>query len=74
MQQQLPFGGANYQFSWDGSRATTDAPRTVFSPQLGSHLNASYTQPLLRNFKIDAFRQQLYQSRNLQQMADIQLR
>jgi outer membrane protein TolC len=74
MQQILPIGGGNYQVSWDGSRATTDAPRTVFSPQLGSHLNASYTQPLLRNFRIDAFRQQLYQSQNLQQVADIQLR
>ncbi len=74
MQQVLPFGGANYQFSWDGSRATTDAPRTVFSPQLGSHLNMEYNQPLLRNFKIDTFRQQLFQSQNLQQVADIQLR
>ncbi len=74
VQQQLRFGGANYQLSWDGSRATTDAPRTVFSPQLGSHLNMEYTQPLLRNFKIDQFRQQLYQSQNLQQVADIQLR
>jgi outer membrane protein len=74
MQQVLPFGGANYQFSWDGSRATTDAPRTVFSPQLGSHLNMEYNQPLLRNFKIDTLRQQLFQSQNLQQIADIQLR
>ena len=59
LQQILPFGGANYQFSFDGSRATTDAPTHVFNPQLGSHLNATYTQPLLRNFKIDTFRQQL---------------
>lgn len=71
--QQLRFGGAQYQVTWDGSRLTSDAPRTVFSPQLGSHLNAVYTQPLLRNFRIDSFRQQLYQSRNQQQVADIQL-
>ncbi|HEY7055158.1 MAG TPA: TolC family protein [Vicinamibacterales bacterium] len=71
--QQLPFGGSNYQFSFDGSRSTTDAPRTIFSPQLGSHLNLVYNQPLLRNFRIDQFRQQLYQSKNLQSVADIQL-
>jgi outer membrane protein TolC len=73
VQQQLKFGGATYQLTWDGSRLTSDAPRTVFSPQLGSHLNAVYTQPLLRNFRIDSLRQQLYQSRNQQQVADIQL-
>ena len=73
VQQFLRVGGGNYQFSWDGSRATSDAPRTVFSPQLGSHVNAVYNQPLLRGFKIDSLRQQLLQSRNQQQVADIQL-
>ena len=73
MQQQLPFGGGNYTLSWDGSRSTSDAPRTVFSPQLGSDLIAVFNQPLLRNFRIDAARQQVLQSRNQQQVADIQL-
>lgn len=73
VQQQLKFGGASYQVTFDGSRLTSDAPRTVFSPQLGSHLNAVYTQPLLRNFRIDSLRQQLYQSRNQQEVADIEL-
>ena len=73
VQQQLKFGGGSYQVTWDASRQTTDAPRTVFSPQLGSHLNMQYTQPLLRNFRIDSLRQQVYQSRNQQQVADIQL-
>ena len=49
----------------DGSRATTDSAATVFNPQLGSNLNIDYTQPLLRNFKIDTFRQQLLLSQNL---------
>jgi outer membrane protein TolC len=71
--QQLRFGGASYQLSLDGSRAVSNAARTLFSPQLGSNLNAVYTQPLLRNFRIDATRQQLLLSLNQAQVADIQL-
>jgi outer membrane protein TolC len=73
VQQLLKWGGASYQLSIDGSRATSNAARTVFSPLLGSDFNGSYTQPLLRNFKIDATRQQLALSRNQSQSADIQL-
>jgi len=71
--QQLRFGGASYQLSLDGSRSTSNAARTLFSPQLGSNLNAQYTQPLLRNFKIDATRQQLLLAQNQAQSADIEL-
>jgi len=71
--QQLRFGGASYQLSLDGSRLTSNAARTVYSPQLGSNLSAVYTQPLLRNFKIDQFRQQLLLSQTQSAQADIQL-
>ena len=74
VQQVLPFGGSNYAVSCDGSRDVTDRPLAVFSPQLGSHLNAQFTQPLLRNFKIDALRQQVLLAHNQQRVADIQLR
>jgi outer membrane protein len=73
VQQALRWTGANYTLTWDGSRSTTDAPRTVFSPELNSHLNLTATQPLLRNFKIDAFRQQLLLSRTQSDVADLGL-
>ena len=73
VQQLLKWGGASYQVSLDGARLTSDAPHTPFSPQLGSNLNASYVQPLLRNFRIDAARQQLALSENQAKAADIQL-
>lgn len=72
LQQQTKWGG-NYQVTLDGSRSTTDAPRTSFSPQLGSNMSAVVNQPLLRNFKIDAFRQQLLQARTQQTVTDLQL-
>jgi outer membrane protein TolC len=73
VQQNMKWGGGSYQVALDGSRSTSNAARTLFSPQLGSNMNASYTQPLLRNFKIDALRQQLLLSRNNATIADIQL-
>lgn len=73
VQQNLKWGGGNYQLSFDGSRGTSDAPRVIFSPQLGSNFNAQYTQPLLRDFRIDGLRQQVLQARNQRQIADIQL-
>jgi outer membrane protein TolC len=73
VQQLLKWGGGSYQLSFDGSRATSNAARTLFSPQLGSDFNLTYTQPLLRNFKIDAARQNLLLSHNQAQAADIEL-
>jgi outer membrane protein len=70
--QLLRFGGASYQVSLDGSRATTTG-RSVANPSLGSNLNAVYTQPLLRNFRIDAARQQLFLSQNQSAAAALQL-
>ena len=71
LQQQLPWGG-NYQVSLDGSRSTTTG-FTSFNPTLRSNLNAQFDQPLLRNFRIDTFRQNLLLSRNQREVADIQL-
>jgi outer membrane protein len=73
VQQAMKWTGASYTFTWDGSRSTTDAPRTVFSPELNSHLNFTATQPLLRNFRIDSFRQQLLLSRVSSDTADLGL-
>lgn len=71
--QLVPWGGGRYQFTLDASRQTTNA-FTNYNPQLGSNFSAGYTQPLLRDFKIDSFRQQIMMSRNNQVIADLQLR
>lgn len=72
LQQQMQWGG-NYSLVFDGSRNTTNAINSVFNPQLGSGLNANFNQPLLRNFKIDASRLQLFQAKNQLQTADLLL-
>ncbi len=73
IRQQVPWGGGAYSIGFAGSRATSDAPRTAFSPQLGSDLDFSYDQPLLRGFRIDAFRQNIESAKNESTIVDLQL-
>lgn len=72
MQQQVPWGGGRYQVSLNASRLATTSTSS-FNPQLGSTLSMGYTQPLLRDFRIDTLRQQLLTSQKTQEIADIQL-
>ena len=73
VQQSLPWFGGRYSVGLDASKRTVNTP-VSFNPQLGSNLNASLTQPLLRNFMIDAPRQQLMVARKNEEIADLQLR
>ena len=71
--QLTPWYGGSYQVTFSNGRTTTNNIFTQFDPQLTTNLNASYTQPLLRNFKIDGVRQQLLVSQKNREIADTQL-
>jgi outer membrane protein TolC len=73
VRQNLPWGGGNYQVTWGGARIETTG-FTSFNPQLSSNLNAEMVQPLLRNFRIDAFRQQIMLNTKQREIADVGLR
>ena len=71
--QLLPWG-ADYNVTWNNTRAKSNSVYDSPNPALGSGLSGSYTQPLLRNFKIDSTRQQLLVGKKNQEMTDVQLR
>jgi outer membrane protein len=73
LQQLVPWGGGRYQVTWDASRLETSDASSRYNPQLGSGLNLSFTQPLLRNFAIDNARQQVLSSEKRVEIADVQL-
>jgi outer membrane protein len=73
VRQNVPWLGGRYSIGLSGLRFTSNAPRTPFSPQLGSDLDLGYTQPLLRGLKIDSFRQTILQTRKQLEIADVQL-
>src|SRR5258708_21590871 len=72
LNQTLPWGGS-YISNWNNSRFTTTNLFSTYSPQLASNVNFQYTQPLLRNFSVDAIRQQVAFSKKTRDLSDIQL-
>jgi outer membrane protein len=73
LNQILPWG-ANYSANVTSARQTTTNVWNNYSPQLQSGLNFNYTQPLVRNFRIDQIRQQYSLSKKVRDLSDIQLR
>jgi outer membrane protein TolC len=57
--QLMPWGGGNYQFGIDTSRTTTNSLISSLNPSLSARLQVAFSQPLLRDFKIDATRAQV---------------
>jgi outer membrane protein TolC len=71
--QLTPWKGGSYQVQFNNGRTTTNSVFSSFDPQLTSNISATYTQPLLRNFKIDGTRQQLLVSQKNKEISDTQL-
>jgi outer membrane protein len=65
--------GGQYDVRFNNTRSTTTNLLQGFNPQLNNVLTASYSQPLLRNFRIDGTRQQLLVSQKNKEISDTQL-
>ena len=57
--QLMPWGGGNYQVGVDTARTTTNNLLSSFNPSLTARLQLAFSQPLLRDFDIDAPRAQV---------------
>jgi HAE1 family hydrophobic/amphiphilic exporter-1 len=74
VQQALPWGGGNYAVGWDSARSTSNNFFSNFNPQLRSSLSLTFTQPILRGFKVDNTRQQVELGRKNREIADVGVR
>ena len=54
--QLVPWGGGSYLVGIDTSRTTTNSIISSFNPSLSARLQLAFSQPLLRDFSIDATR------------------
>jgi outer membrane protein len=66
--------GTEAAVAFDSGRQTTTNQFSSFNPTLSGNLDVVITQPLLRNFKFDGVRQQLFASRKNREIADVDLR
>jgi outer membrane protein TolC len=71
--QVLPWG-ANYSVGWDTNRNKSNSVYDSPNPSIFSNLTFNFTQPLLRNLKTDAARNQLVVSKMNREVSDIDLR
>src|SRR4029079_9699184 len=58
VRQRLRWGAGTWKVSWDTSRTTTNSTFSSFQPSLQSGFQAAFSQPLLKDRKMDAARQQ----------------
>jgi outer membrane protein TolC len=72
--QAVQWGGGSYQLDFNNNRSASTNAFSSFNPSYRSTFQASYTQPLLRGFKIDTTRQQIQVTRINRDIADIDLR
>ena len=72
--QEVGWGGGRYQVNFNNNRSASTNFFSSFNPSYRSNVQASYTQPLLRGFRIDPIRQQLRVTRINRDIADIDLR
>ena len=73
MSKNMWRGGGNYNLSWTNSRNETSATNSTCNPCFNSGLVGTFTQPLMRNFKIDNTRAAILTNEISQDIADITL-
>lgn len=67
VRQRLPWGSGTWKVSWDVARTTTNNPISNFDLSLQSGFEIAWSQPLLKDRKVDAARHQYaITKRNLQ--------
>ena len=72
--QAVPFGGGSFAVTINNTRSTTTSLNTLYSTQYAPIWSGSYTQPLLKGFKIDANRQGIYVQKINRDITDVQLK
>jgi outer membrane protein TolC len=74
VRQRLPWGSGTWSVSWDTARTTTTNPLRSFDPSLQSGFEVAFSQPLLRDRKVDAARYQYAIARRNEQSSDLRFR
>ena len=73
IRQPVNWGGGAIDVSWNNNRTSSTNAFTSFNPSFRSTFAASYSQPLLRGFRIDSNRQRLKVTLINREISDIDL-
>ena len=72
--KNFTYGGGLASATLNNSRQATNSNNAFYNPQFASTWTLNYTQPLLRDFRIDTQRRQLIVSQVNREISDVQLR
>ena len=72
--QLMRWGGGTLVTTFNNARLASSDSFANFNPQFNNSLAINYTQPLLRNFRIDSTRQQIHTTQISRDTADLNLR
>jgi outer membrane protein len=72
--KQLERGGGFYQVDFNNSRTNTSSTASTLTTQYNPTLTFTFTQPLMRNFKTDAFRRAIQINKKSLDLSDSQFR
>jgi outer membrane protein len=73
LSQNVEQSGGTFTAAFNNNRATTSSQTALFDPAYNTNWSAQYTQPFLRNFKIDPNREQIVITKLNQDISEIQL-
>ena len=74
VRQRVPWGNGTWSVSWDASRTTSNSPLNSFDPSVQSGLQVAFSQPLVRDRKIDEARQQFIIAKRNQESSELRFR
>lgn len=74
VRQRVPIGNGTWSVSWDAARTSSTSPLNSFDPSVASGLRLAYSQPLLRDRKIDAARVQYIIAKRNEASSDLRFR
>lgn len=74
VRQRLPWGSGTWSITWDTARTSSNNPLTSFDPTLESGVQLAFSQPLLRDRKIDSARHQYAVSKRNVEASDLRFR
>jgi len=74
LSQAVPWTGANVAVNFNNSRQYSTSNNATLNPTYNANLQFQATQPLLRNFRIDATRQSIQTTQIARSLADVTLK
>jgi outer membrane protein len=74
VRQRVPWGNGTWSIAWDASRTTSNSLLNSFDPSVQSGFEVAFSQPLLKDRKIDAARQQFIIAKRNEESSELRFR